>query len=208
MPSSIKIPQAGVDGGWMDGYPLDCYDYQSTCGPGGKHSYCSDFRWEICIQNQKSKYCAWKKLSCRKIKGEVCGDLQFPILQMDSSIVRWFEGSQTIVNMRGVQKLHLPSDSCWKFLTHHVICHGEIHRNVNNLLQTFISSPNWAQWLSMVVYHKSNDAMVTLLSGSARYTLPPPSWPDPQMPHTPPPLLLFDISSFLETKLIHSSCGF
>ena len=28
---------SGVDGvewmdGWMDGYPLDCYDYQSTCG--------------------------------------------------------------------------------------------------------------------------------------------------------------------------------
>ena len=21
-----------MDGGWMDGYPLDCYDYQSTCG--------------------------------------------------------------------------------------------------------------------------------------------------------------------------------
>ena len=129
---------------------------------------------------------------------------------MDSSIVRWFEGSQTIVNMRGVQKLHLPSDSCWKFLTHHVICHGEIHRNMNNLLQTFISSPNWAQWLSMVVYHKSKDAMVTkdlwspalsakrevqsfivslscrsTLSGSARSTLPPPSWPDPQVPHTP-----------------------
>ena len=94
-------------------------------------------------------------------KGDICGDFQFPILQMDSSIVRWFEGSQTIVNIRGVQKLHLPSDSCWKFLTHHVICHGEIHRNMNNLLQTFISSPNWARWLSMVVYHKSNDAMVT-----------------------------------------------
>ena len=203
MPSSIKIPQAGVDGGWMDGYPLDCYDYQSTCGPGGKHSYCSDFRWDIFIQNPKSKYCAWKKSSCSKIKGEVCVDFKFLIL--DSSIVRW---SQTIVNIRGVQKLHLPSDSCWKFLTHHVICHGEIHRNVNNLLQTFISSPNWAQWLWMVVYHKSNDALVTLLSGSARYTLPPPSWPDPQVPHTPPLLLLFDISSFLETKLIHSSCGF
>ena len=68
-------------------------------------------------------------------------------------------GSQTIVNIRGVQKLHLPSDSRWKFLTHQVICHGEIHRNVNNLLQTFISSLNWVQWLSMVVYHKSSQMM-------------------------------------------------
>ena len=145
--------------GWMDGwsgYPLDCYDYQSTCGPGGKHSYCSDFRWDIFIQNPKSKYCAWKESSCSKIKGEVCVDFKFLVL--DSSIVRW---SQTIVNIRGVQKLHLPSDSCWKFSTHQVICHGEIHRNMNNLLQTFISSLNRAQWLSMVVYHKSKDAMVT-----------------------------------------------
>ena len=47
---------SGVDG--VDGYPLDRYDYQSTCGPGGKHSYCSDFRWDIFIQNPKSKYCA------------------------------------------------------------------------------------------------------------------------------------------------------
>ena len=70
-------------------------------------------------------------------------------------------GSQTIVNIRGVQKVHLPSDSCCKFLTHQVICHGEIRGNMNNLLQTFILSLNWAQWLSMVVYHKSKDAMVT-----------------------------------------------
>ena len=115
MPSSIKIPKGGVDGGWMGGYPLDCYDYQSTCGPGGKHSYCSDFRWDIFIQNPKSKYCAWKKSSCSKIKGEVCVDFKFLVL--DSSIVRW---SQTIVNIRGVHKLHLPSDSCWKFSTHQV----------------------------------------------------------------------------------------
>ena len=70
-------------------------------------------------------------------------------------------GSQTIVNIRGVQKLHLPSDSRWKFLTHQVICHGEIHgyRDMNYLLQTFISSLNWVQWLSMVVYHKSSQMM-------------------------------------------------
>ena len=70
-------------------------------------------------------------------------------------------GSQTIVNIRGVQKLHLPSDSCRKFLTHQGICHGEMHRDMNYLLQTFISSLNWVHWLWMVVYHKSKDAKVT-----------------------------------------------
>ena len=29
---------SGVDGvEWMDGYPLDCYDYQSTCGAKNRH---------------------------------------------------------------------------------------------------------------------------------------------------------------------------
>ena len=101
-----------------------------------------------------------KKSSCRKMRGK---GVIFPISnftngQQHCAVV---PGSQTIVNIRGVQKLHLPSDSCCKFLTHQVICHGEMNRNMNNLLQTLISSLNWAQWLSMVVYHKSKDAMVT-----------------------------------------------
>ena len=35
---------SGVDG-WMDGYPLDCYDYESTCGANN----------EVIISNQDSQ---------------------------------------------------------------------------------------------------------------------------------------------------------
>ena len=27
-----KMVSGCMGDGWMDGYPLDCYDYQSTCG--------------------------------------------------------------------------------------------------------------------------------------------------------------------------------
>ena len=76
---------------------------------------------------------------------------------MDSSIVR----SRVPDNFECQRSAEtaLPSDNRWKFLTHQVICHGEIRGNMNNLLQTFLSSLNWVQWLSMVVYHKSKDAM-------------------------------------------------